>query len=486
MKILISLFIALLLTSSPCYAAISAGVEWEVRTGGNALNGGCYDLANDGGTDYSQQAAAQMNVADISSDGTTGLVSATGGFTAAMVDNCIQLSSGTNLTAGFYEITAYTDTNNITVDRDVDDGVGALTGDTVGYVGGAIIHPFYIQDAVEGDNKVHIESGTYVKVGAATTIFTVGSQADSSNSNYTLWEGYKDSRGDNPTGDDRPLFDCNDDTADGIYLNAGGQVFKYLRIADCTGRGIYSSVYLGSVTYIGLKITGCDGDNFSLVRQYNAAVMIDCESSGAGDNGVETERQSSRIVGCYIHDNSGGGIWGGGTNQSLSIIGNVIDSNADNGVYIDQNWCPIVMNNIFINNTGAGKDGIYANHKDGSNVSSIYLNNIAMDNGDYGFADVDTIRIGDYNLTNGNGTGAYVSGWLPADYDITGSDATFTAGADDWTAASGSPALSVGFPGDSPRSGLTGDYETNIGVDQDDNAAGGGTAVGSISTSTNF
>ena len=50
--------------------AIAATTVWEVRTGGAETNGGGY---SSGGTDYSQQTAAQLSVTDGASISTTNL-----------------------------------------------------------------------------------------------------------------------------------------------------------------------------------------------------------------------------------------------------------------------------------------------------------------------------------------------------------------------------------------------------------------------------
>src|SRR5216684_2306337 len=115
-RFLVSLLL-LLLAAYPCSATITAATVWDVRpTTGSNLNGACFDstIAN-AGTDYSQQATAQLSLSDMATTGvTTTVTSVTGGFTAAMIGNCLRIDSGTNWTLGWYQITARTDTNTIT------------------------------------------------------------------------------------------------------------------------------------------------------------------------------------------------------------------------------------------------------------------------------------------------------------------------------------------------------------------------------------
>ena len=116
--------------------AINATCVWEVRDDGADTNGGGYDSAVSGaGTDYSQQAAAQLALTDVVANGTTTLTSATGGFTSAMIGNAIYLQGGTGaLAATWRMVTGRTDTNTITVDATVAAGTG-ITGNLGGALG---------------------------------------------------------------------------------------------------------------------------------------------------------------------------------------------------------------------------------------------------------------------------------------------------------------------------------------------------------------
>ena len=68
--------------------ALSVSQVWEIRTTGSDTNGGGFH-AGASGTDYSQQAAAQVTVADAVANGTTTLTSVTASFTAAHVGNLV-------------------------------------------------------------------------------------------------------------------------------------------------------------------------------------------------------------------------------------------------------------------------------------------------------------------------------------------------------------------------------------------------------------
>lgn len=185
--------------------ALNAAIVWEVRTTGADTNGGGFKTGASG-TDYSQQAAAQLSLTDLACASNTTLTSATGGFTAAMVGNVIQIASGTNALAGWYEITAYSDTNTVTIDRTCATG-GDMT-DGVGKVGGALATPgaAALAAAVSG-HTIWIQAGTYT---LSTDTPGKGGPVLAA-SGIRLWlEGYQSSRGDLGT---KPVIDVGAVTA---------------------------------------------------------------------------------------------------------------------------------------------------------------------------------------------------------------------------------------------------------------------------------
>ena len=175
---------------------LPAGLTWEVRTAGNANNGGAYiDLIPGTSVDYSQQNASQLSI----TDGACLLASVTltsviGGFTAGMVGNVIQIrAGGVNFVAGFYEIVLFNSANSVNLDRTpvaAGNGTGGL-----GEVGGALISPeTFILNGVAG-NLCYVKSGTYNFT--ANRTFVAGN---------TQIFGYDAARNVVPTGVNRPLF----------------------------------------------------------------------------------------------------------------------------------------------------------------------------------------------------------------------------------------------------------------------------------------
>jgi len=174
---------------------ISANTQIEVRTGGDDDNGGGF-VTGASGTDFTLQDAATLSLTDLATSGigVTTLTSVTGGFLAAHIGNLVQIKSGTNVTAGFYEITAHTDTNTVTLDRAPDDGVGGIASG-VGSIGGALATPGKMAPLLTVSGmKGWIKTGTYTMTtstpGAAGPIVTPATAANS------VIEGYNSTRGD--------------------------------------------------------------------------------------------------------------------------------------------------------------------------------------------------------------------------------------------------------------------------------------------------
>lgn len=131
--------------------AINASMQWWIRQSGNALNGGGFDSAvTNAGTNYADQDAPQLSLTDLatSAANSTTLTSATGGFTAAMIGNVIRIASGTNFTAGYYVVTAYTNTNTVTLDRTPSSAGAGSSG--VGRLGGAFAWVSSLQSGGDG------------------------------------------------------------------------------------------------------------------------------------------------------------------------------------------------------------------------------------------------------------------------------------------------------------------------------------------------
>ena len=105
-----------------------------------------------------------LYLTDLASDGAgTGISSTTGGFEAGMVNGDLHiLNDDTGFTVGSYEITVFTDTNNITIGSSAGasktDGIGIVNDATIlsatNMVQGASTHTWYYDYRVASDAQV--------------------------------------------------------------------------------------------------------------------------------------------------------------------------------------------------------------------------------------------------------------------------------------------------------------------------------------------
>lgn len=309
--------------------AVNATAIYRVRTGGNNGNGGGYDSAISGaGTDYSQQDTAQLSLTDIACSATTTVTSATGGFTSAMIGNAIWITGG-GATAGPYFITAYTDTNTITVDRTP----GTVTAGT-GKVGGAWANPV-----------TNLNSSTYLVPGNIVYVRGSGSQ-EPSTIDYTLGASTATVIGSASTGyirivgeNGRPLFGASGtNNLRGRYVSFENLGVKYTA-ATTTPCLQIEFTYFGRFENCFFDQDGYDTTCLGGIGCFSGAV-IRCEFKSTtakrttNTNAAVILQQSYNFVPivmykCLVHDCIGPGI---SADSSTIIVGNTIVNNGTTGI----------------------------------------------------------------------------------------------------------------------------------------------------------
>jgi hypothetical protein len=284
-------------------------VIWDPASGSNN-NAGYFDASLAGaGTDYpAAQATPILSPTDLAcASGTTTLTSVVGGFTAAMVGNAINITAGTNLTAGLYVITARTDTNTVTLDRTPTSGGDGSSG--TGYVGGrlAVFTDAFLELSVPGMQHHVWATGTmtlteniYISAGKGTTAARVRIEGRSSTGTA------------NPTGDNRPLI------AAGAYGFVGAACDYYaiinLRVTTTGADGLRTGNYC--------TIIGCHVNNTSTstgreaIYSGNYCTVIGCEAQCAYGIGISGADNNAQIRRCYVHDS---GISGSSTKRGISV-----------------------------------------------------------------------------------------------------------------------------------------------------------------------
>lgn len=451
--------------------ALSASTVWEIQTGGSDTNGGGYVS---GGTDWSQQASPQYSVTDGVSAGTTTIISATAAFGTDVVGNIMYVAGGTgSITAGWYQITARTNSTTITVDRST--GLTAGTGVTL-KIGGALASPGQACANAASGNALWLKAGTYsisstsnnVSGGRITTPNGTGNTADARIIAYTTTRG------------------------DGVG-------FATLQVAS-SGVTSITVITPGSDCYLeGIDV---DGQSKSAIQGFNssngAVVFQRCKARNCTANGMQAGN-NWLIIGCLFTGN-GGTV---GTHFSLRLgsgaakairceaTGNTVD-----GFGIDSGT--LVIDSISWGNTGTARGfnllstassaincTAYGNGSDGflfggSNGGNVCINCVSTGNGGWGFNQgssfTNTFLSNCAATTNTSGTkvgtlvAANVTGFvtLSADPFVSAASGNFALNA---TAGGGAGCRAAGIPGAFPGGTTTG--YADIGAAQHADAGGG-------------
>jgi hypothetical protein len=348
------------------------------------------------------------------------------------------------------------------------DGDNGNNGTTTG---SAWADPGYAATQVAAGDTVYIKSGTYQQYEANDYVMDLTTAGG--NANPIHWIGYDSSPGDDPTGSDRPVLDGDKDDGDGKQVTdvvdsmEDANFFYNIVFKDATGTNIVGGGKNGSMFY-NCRMTGASGDGLYDFE----GLLINCELDNNGDRGQQNG--PPKFFGCYVHDNTSDGYYD--TSQGFIGCMSIFDTNGASGVHTHAN--ARILNSIAYNNT---TDGFILMQWNGSDAASVILGCIATDNTD-GFAgDASGITWIDFSLSYNNSSDAIESMYIEGDNNSTSDPKFVNAASGDFTVESGSPVLDAGFQ-PSTDSGLTGDYMWNIGADQDDNAAGGGSSEHSFGT----
>jgi len=450
--------------------AFSATTEWDVRTTGNAANGGGFDTAASG-TDYSKQDSPQFTYTDLVIDGTTNTkcTSAAHPFDSNSPGNIINVTGGTGFTVQRVQIVSVAG-STATCDKSL--GTLSSTGGT-GNLGGGLLTIGAANGLVVAGNKVHVKSGTYTLT-ASLTISVV----------YQLI-GFGTTHNDSGT---KPLITTSTNSVNLISISNGVSLIN-LSLSNTAGtRG--AGISVSGTTNPGFNVINCVLDGFS--------VGIDGDNSsfgaaGANVQGTEIKNCTSHgillffgslIQGCYIHGNTGDGVQC--NNQGVTAIDRcIITANGARGISPNSTSTTFVISNCTIaNNTS---DGI-----GNANASSslIIYNNIIYGNGGWGI----NVAIGNtsssrlfvqINNAFGSNTSGnrQTSGNVPlfnAFGDITITAGPFTnSGSGDFslnaTAGGGPVCKLAGYPGIFPG-GLSTGY-LDVGAVQTSGGGGGSTGM---------
>jgi hypothetical protein len=352
--------------------AISSSMVWELRTTGNDNNGGSFK-SGAAGTDRSQQDAAQVAIdnSTITVSITTNVITFVSGYTPSSADvgNAVQMLTGTNVTAGFYEITAQTPTT-WTVDRNV--VTSGTATDATGNMGGAMASPGKVSSGLAAGNKVWIKFGTY-NLSVNTLNVSNGAPAPSvggvSASVPMIWRGYDVTRGDETA--NRPTFKPTAATynvslyvlnltaahwcaVENLILDANSKANRGVGITGIAGTS--DKVDVLSAVSIGFEISGgnisrCKATGCNPGFQAGTAILTLCEAVSGG--GGFRANDSTAMDHCIARGCSGAGFAGIDTTRLWTCTNCVSYGHGSDGFSLGINHVNL-FNCISYNNTGWG------------------------------------------------------------------------------------------------------------------------------------
>lgn len=342
-------FLLSLLVAASSFAAISGNTVFEMRpTNGVDTNGGGF-VFGASGTDYSQQNAAQYGFATLaSSNGTTNpcIVSDTNhNFVATDVGNIMHINSGTNWTAGFYQIVSVS-SNNATLDKACG-SAASLTAGTYS-VGGALKTFNTTFNALVGGNVVYIKAESTITTASA---LTMGQPAAASGTQPAVI-GYSSSRGD----EGQVTFQATAGLSNNpvIQVSSTGLTLANL-IIDCNSQANTPGVSLGSGAT-------------TAIRGYNLKAM-NCTTA----YGIQLNGEGTGCIKCYATANTISGTTGGafvvansGQNHYCFVC--VAVSNTANGITSSSANQFICVHCISGNNSGAQGVGFKMNAGSGASI----------------------------------------------------------------------------------------------------------------------
>ena len=262
-------------------------------------------------------------------------------------------------------------------------------------------------------------------------------------------------------GDARPLIEAAS-SGFTFYFDNGWHHYN-LRVNTSASNGIRSDS--NGVMY-NIKSFNSSGteNRYALYAFSTGSKVLFCEAISTNGYGVYSYQGSVNLYN-YVHDSNIG--FNGTSNDGHTFIGNIIADNTE-GFNASSGNHVLFLNNTFYNNTTA-IDG-------GSNPAGVIAVNNIFDSNTAGAswgADRDNANVWDYNQWFNT---ADVVNITTGSNSVAGDALMNAPGSDDFTLTTGSPALDAGGRINT-NVGVVGDYKWNIGVDQDDNASGGSSAV---------
>lgn len=376
MRHLILLF--LIIFNLQSFAAVTATTVWEWRQTATAAeaNGCGFDpvtAAGGSGIDYTMQNAAQYSLSGMTSAG-AGNVILTASAANDMLGNVIHITAGTNFTttSPWFLITAVAPGVSLTVTTNsagtaVTTGVGAAG---TGTIGGACN---FGSATLDISAWAAIQPGNTAWFKFSATPYSVSSAVITAGTAGTLalpisFSGYNTTRGDNPTGANRPSISSSRSWTFAAFYMISNIIYTETAAV---------SVSLGANSLI---------QNSKISNPFTTAAVtalvlatqdtvLNCEIISERGTGVANGNSQDFLMGNYIHSSSIGFNSSNSTNGLVlvdnifadNVTGDVLNAGALSGVY------------FFANNTFYGSEnklGYGVNFTSSSAYNLVLVNNI--------------------------------------------------------------------------------------------------------------
>ncbi len=428
--------------------ALAAATVLEVRALGADTNGGGW-VTGASGTDFSQQNAAQFALTNVTT-AAANAICLSASAAATMVGNICQIISGTNFTAGFYQILSVSVGVSFTVDRNCTTAAGALG---VINIGGALASPGQAGAvATVAGMTVYIGAGTYSITSSSSNVAAgiVGVAT------ATSWQGYNGTRG---TLTAAPLLQASGISSVTIFTHTAGSC-EFINIA-----------------VDGASLTSMQG--FALNSNGNNAYCYLLTAKNCTNIGITAQRDA--LIKCTATGCSGGAA----AISAITLFMCEAYTNTITGISIQNNG--MAAHCLAYGNSGGSSDGFligsgsqvsncdsYGNGRDAFRITNTgaTINCIAEGNTGVGFKGVGGVYAATFSCATYNNTGGATSGLsaasavptvLSASPFVNAAGSNFALN----STAGGAAARAAGIPGLFPDGLSTGSLDMGAVQHQD-------------------
>jgi hypothetical protein len=295
--------------------AVSADIIYEIRSAGSVDNG-CGFKVGASGTDYSQQASPQYALTGVTTAAANAIL-LDAAAAADMVGNIAKIVSGTNFTAGWYEIISVVAGVSITLDRNCTTAAGSLGVVNIG--GAGLLDDAFLESWTIGNAAYIKADGTHTPASALTVA------KDGSNTKYNRLIGYKTTRGDGDTEANRPT------------IAAGANI---INLDDYWS--VENIIFTGTSTYVVQTGTG------------GRALNVDASNTSGtvGRYGIRVEADGNAFR-CSATSTAGGGFWYGSATSAGAHSCLAYDCSLE-GFYFANNAHGIMVSHCVADTCGTG------------------------------------------------------------------------------------------------------------------------------------